>query len=217
MKYILVTSLVLSSAVSAQSPTDQQTTEEANKKRPSWSQGLPERQKVLKPGAPALNVDSSTRSDIEAPIVERVQTEQPKFELEQLEVPTFDHQIEIEAPVLDQTDTQPPQRLDARAKSQRRTLITKEDNPLHDKYQWEVVHTTPIEMPSHLNSKGNIEVIIYIKPDGSVSKVTSRDPDVTSTMLKYVSESIQNWRFEAPNKIGISEVMSKQFAIEIKS
>lgn len=216
MKYTIYISLFLSSAAFAQN-TDEQKTEEINKKRPSWSQGLPERQKVLKPGTPALNLDSTNRSVLETPVIEQVQTEQPKFELEQLEVPTFDHNIEIEAPVLDQVNTQAAQRLDVRAKSSRRSLAAKEVNPLHAKYKWKVLRTTTIEMPSQLKRQSPIDVIIYIKPNGSVSKVTSKDPEVSSTMLKYVSESIQNWQFDAPSKLGIDEIISKKFAIEIQS
>ena len=216
MKHTLLISLFISHAVLAQNPEEQKP-EETSKKRPSWSQGLPERQKVLKPGTSALNIESTDRSEIEAPLIEQLQTEQPKFELEQLEVPAIEHKIKIDAPVLEQVEVMPTQRLGTHVKSQRRPLFVKKTNPLHEKYQWNVLRTTPIEMPSHLNNKRNIDVIIYIKPDGSVSKVTSKDPDVSSTMLKYVSDSIRNWVFDAPEKIGIQDILSKQFAIEIQS
>ena len=162
MKYILYTSLLLSSITSAQG-SEEETSQNNDQKRPSWSQGLPERQKTMKPSAPTLNLDRAERHSLEAPIVEQIATEKPRFELEKLEAPQFDHQIKIEAPVVEPALTeQPVLRLDTLSKTTNRSSISKTTNPLHKEYKWTVLSTTPINMPIHLNHKKNIDVFIFI-------------------------------------------------------
>lgn len=222
MKYLIIISLLLSMNLMAQTA----------KKRPSWSQGLPERQKTLSTNQPKLNVQSDNqRAGIEAPVHDNIATDAPDFELEEFAAPQLNYEIDraiTEQP--DQSEENPTtssnnltsdvryrSRLSAAQRIQKRHSIEKVNNPLHDDYKWQVLSTTPIDIPSHLHSITNLNIEIFIKPDGSVSRVSSTDPNVTSQLLKYVTESVENWQFEAPEKIGISDEMSKNFTIEIES
>ncbi len=204
-------------------------------KRPSWSQGLPERQKA--PTANSINLDFDSRDQSESQVssLDSVSTESPKFELESIEIEALDGEsfgaksIDMEKFKVPEIEYQaepstinPPAseqivRLDSLSKNRNRSIKYKPTNPLHKQYKWQVLSTTPIEMPTHLSSNENITVKIFIKPDGSVSKVTSSDPNLSSLALNYVSDSIEKWLFEAPSKLGINDVMSKNFSIEIKS
>ncbi len=217
MKYVF--NLIVLLASIAQAQTESAATEI---KRPSWSQGLPERHKAPKFEQPSLEIEEQPDTvqtpmiERNAPVIEPILTEQPKFTLEKFDVPEF----EVQSTAPQQTailEDAKPVRLDSLAKKRNRIGGEKQVNPLHQQYHWKVISTQPINIPSHLTSVNNINVKIFLKPNGQVSKVTSNDPNVSSTMLKYASESISNWLFEAPEKIGITEVMSKQFDIEIQS
>lgn len=220
MKYIIIISLLFSVTVKAQT----------DKKRPSWSQGLPERQKTVSTSQPRLSIqDESQSTDVEAPIHDNIAAETPTFELEEFAPPQLKYEINqtaTEQPTQTEENTNSPHsvsgsnyrsRLSAGQRFQKRSSNKTVKNPLHDEYKWQVLSTTPIGVPSHLNNVTNLNIEIFIKPDGSVSRVSSTDPNVTSQLLKYVTESVENWQFEAPEKIGIYDEMSKNFAIEIES
>ena len=194
----------------------------AEQKRPSWSQGLPEREQTTPSNQPNIRIEQDTQNPlIEKPVLENVVTETPAFEMQQFDAPQLNYEVEYKVET-DKSDVT-ALNLNRRSRSisasrfQNRKPTESPENPLHKEYSWEVLNTTPIELPSHLISTNNINIEIYIKPNGSVSRVTSTDPNVSSQMLKLVSESVRNWQFEAPKKIGITDILSKNFDIEIKS
>lgn len=217
MRFFIIFAFLMTSNTQAQS----------EQKRPSWSQGLPERETTLSAGQPVITLKAEQNSqEVASPTIENATTERPEIELEAFKAPQLNYKIQLDEPIkANEIEVSVEEREviarragpDSRVRKNTQDFNSKTVNSLHDDYSWKVLSTTPIEMPGQLSNTESINVDIHINPDGSVEKVTTNDPNVSSRMLKYASKSIENWKFEAPEKLGITDVMSKNFAIEIKS
>ncbi|MCX7545041.1 energy transducer TonB [Marinicella gelatinilytica] len=207
MKYLIIlTALMVTTISHAQTETDT--------KRPSWSQGLPERQSTVQPGNPSLKTDDNRSEPIITPDISEDRPMAPVMDMNIATQPDFDFKIEPEAP---QTPNTEPVRRAGTSHFQKREMVSKEINPLHAQYPWAIVKTTPLDIPSRYATKDTLKVRIYINPEGEVVRVAAGAPDVPALMLKQAQQSIQNWRFEPPKNLGITDTLSKTFTIEIKA
>ncbi len=202
----------------------------ASSKRPSWSQGLPERQAAPVSRIVQTNKVESTETEIDTPSI----GEKPLIETQVLSI-DFQPQPSSEFKVESQASESKPaasKRVDRKAifeqyySSQSRTSDaanqanqpdTIEVNPLIAAYKWQVLKTTPVEVPNSFDKTQPLKVTIQINPQGKVVKVTEADARIPSVVMRHVEKSMLNWRFEAPADIGLSENISRVFEIDIQT
>lgn len=206
MKHLIITCLLIfvTGNLTAQTET----------KRPSWSQGLPERQTSPQPGKPSFNIDESKPTLQSQPHIETQRTITPEIEIELTTQPKLELNV--------QPETEPQPKIDTVRRAGYRRLqqsgpVAQDTNPLHEQYSWTLLKTTPIDIPARHAAKNQLKVRIFINPDGEVIRVAAGAPDVPALMLKQAQKSIENWRFDPPKDIGISDNLSKIFTIEIKT
>lgn len=186
-----------------------------DQKRPSWSQGLPERQATVKPEKQRFNPEPKTTSADTPPSISDERTSAPNLEIDlSTEPPVIElndqPKVSTQAPIITnraeaQTNYYQPQ-------SQTITIVS---NPLLADYSWEILKITPINIPSRLKSSETIKLKIQINPQGKVTRVTSADNNISNMILRYAENSIRSWQFQPPQEIGITENISKIFTIEI--
>lgn len=213
MKYLLTVLVLVTGVTQAQEQTQEQ---QENKKRPSWSQGLPERQAALKPVSKGLRNPAESNVD-HTPEIESIEMQAPALEVQLITTPIKMPATTIENPT---EDTQSPavnsrkKALEQYYSSEPQTTVAV--NPLIAEYNWQVLKTTPIELPSDYSSD-SLVLNIQINPKGKVTKVTVADSNIPDLVLEYAEKSIRKWRFQPPGDIGITENISKVFTIDIKT
>ena len=206
MKHLTLTILLISltSALFAQEQS----------KRPSWSQGLPERQTSQLPGNPGLESKENKTAIQSQPEISIEKPAAPEIKIELSTQPEMEFKVEPNA--IEQPLMQPIRRAGQR-RLNNRTIGEKVSNPLHQQYSWSLVKTEPIDITSRHATKNQLKVRIYINPEGQVVRVAAGAPDVPALMLKEAQQSIQQWQFEPPKEIGITDNLVKTFTIEIKT
>jgi hypothetical protein len=210
MKYITLLCLLISYQISAQ---------EANKKRPSWSQGLPERQASVKQISSMYNQQSPEKPVIDDPIAVDL------LSAPDIDVDIISEPILVPAPELtmaiDSIQADSVSRKDIREQyynndSQESQQSKGLENQLVAQYKWQVLSTTPIQMIGMDGEIESLELIIHINPEGHVIKVAKADASISSRVLQSAEQSIRNWRFQPPAELGIKESISKTFTIDIQ-
>ncbi len=187
-------------------------------KRPSWSQGLPERKSSLKPSGSLLSKSSATDSLVAEPETFD-QAAAPSLDVELVTEPIVVPQPSIE---LNIEPTKPA------ATSRREAMeqyysnngndeIDNSPNPLIADYSWKVLKTTPIEVPEQFSNNESLRLKIQIGPRGRVTRVTVAEAEVPALLLESAERSIMKWKFEPPKKIGIKENISRTFTIDIQT
>ncbi len=205
MKYLIIITALLSATLGYA---------ETQTKRPSWSQGLPERQSSQLPGKPGFTPEPTEPSTQSQPKTNTDRPVAPHLEIELTTQPELDFSTQPEA--IEQRETEPVRRVGYRRLHNRATEEPN-INPLHQQYKWAIVETTPIDIPAHHVTKNQLKVRIFINPNGEVVRVAAGAPDVPALMLKQAQKSIEKWRFEPPKNLGITDNLAKTFTIEIKT
>lgn len=189
--------------------------EDNKKKRPSWSQGLPERQAVPQPGKPAVNVDRPVESEIDAtPEIEPIES---GLELELVTEP-----IVVPQPVIEPVSTQPEvPNVTSRREAFDQYYGGKENSDISQQqalikqYKWSIVKTLPIDIPNDYTGSDSLKLHIQINPKGRVVRVTRADNSIPEYVVESAEKSIRSWRFEPPEDLGIEEVIGKTFTIDV--
>lgn len=189
--------------------------EDNKKKRPSWSQGLPERQAVPQPGKPAVNVDRPVESEIDAkPEIEPIKS---GLELELVTEP-----IVVPQPVIEPVSTQPEvPNVTSRREAFEQYYGGKENSDISQQqalikqYKWSIVKTLPIDIPNDYTGSDSLKLHIQINPKGRVVRVTRADNSIPEYVVESAEKSIRSWRFEPPEDLGIEEVIGKTFTIDV--
>ncbi len=192
--------------------------------RPSWSQGLPERQKAPTAAPSELTIENETDDSQSKPVIDPFEAERPNLDIkidnEPVAVaPIEDIQITPSVPVSNEEDVV---RLDRRSRPgmlnrEKRAENETVDASLLSQYQWQVVKTTPVYIPSEVKDIDTLNVIIHVRPSGRVSKVEAMDDSLSSRAMSQIADSIKEWRFEPPKNVGIDATISKPFEIDIRS
>lgn len=192
--------------------------------RPSWSQGLPERQKAPTAAPSKLTIENETDDSQSKPVIDPFETERPNLDIkidnEPVAVaPIEDIQI---APSVPESTEEDIVRLDRRSSPGAAARAKRVDNKAVDaallsQYQWQVVKTTPVYIPSQVKDIETLKVIIHIRPSGRVSKVEAMDDSLPIRAMSQIADSIKEWRFEPPKNVGIDATISKPFEIDIRS
>lgn len=223
MKHLIIISLLMTLNCHAQDGKQNNQSEEPsegvtkNQKRPSWSQGLPERQSPINPSTSmsSFKVDEKTKSTSEDDL--KLQDgELPSVEIDLVDAPPL-MKLKIE-PVKPTTLTR-QQAFDeyySNKKDEQEESITAV-NPLIAEYKWTPIKTTPIDVTDDFDGSKAIKLKIQINPKGHVTRVTDSETTIPRQLFKSAEKSILNWRFQAPSKIGITENISKTFSIDINT
>ena len=198
--FLMVVGLIFSTSATAQ---------DEEKKKPSWSTGLPERQATPNMNAPAAEV------------------EKPQFEIQQ---PTFidipDTGITL-SEGLNQNFEMPDITID---NSLNKTAEIEQvehqndyaeysavDSTLLDKYQWETIEMEPVIIPKVLYfTYKEVLLEITINPEGKVIKVNRVSDRTSLGVLTYASNAIKKWRFKAPADIGIDGNITKEMVVKLE-
>ncbi len=194
--------------------------ETQRQKRPSWSQGLPERKTALKPSA-SMGVENTSKPksvalnvspEMEKPVV-------PTLEVELVTEPMVlpDPVIEMNVETVQPSSKSRKEAFDQYYGKQNQQNISDETNALLADYKWNVLRTTPIQIPSQFNENDSLRLNIQINPQGRVTRVSLAEGNVPAAVLESAEKSILNWRFQPPGDLGITENISKIFTIDIKT
>jgi len=205
MKHLIIITALLSATLSFA---------ETQTKRPSWSQGLPERQTIQPPGNPGFEPEQSEPSIQSQPTIKAERPITPDIEIDITTQPELE--LKVSPEVIEQPQVEPVRRAGYRRLSNR-SVENKDDDQLYKQYNWSPIKTVPINIPPRHATKNELKVRIYINPDGRVVRVAAGAPDVPAMMLKQAQQSIQQWQFEPPKDIGITDNIAKTFTIEIKT
>jgi len=192
--------------------------QEENKKRPSWSQGLPERQAAPQPGKPAINPGRPGMPELDvAPEIEPIGAD---LGVELVTEPLAVPQPVIEAPA--PAEPAVPTAADRReALEQYYAGDNESDEPdpeqeaLIKQYKWSVLKTSPIDIPSDYAGGDSLKLHIQINPKGRVVKVTRADAGIPEYVVESAEKSIKRWRFEPPGDLGIEQVIGRTFTIDV--
>ncbi len=205
MKYInIIILLIITTSLSAQTQT----------KRPSWSQGLPKRPSTSQPQKPGFEPERSTPTMESQPDIKTDRPLTPAIEIDLATQPELELNIQPEN--IQKSEIESVRRAGHRRLTQRSPDGSNE-NPLYQQYNWHLIKSKPINIPSRYATKNELKVRIYINPNGQVVRVAAGAPDVPTMMLKQAQQSIQQWQFEPPKNIGITDNIAKTFTIEIKT
>lgn len=192
--------IVLSAMVGLIGMTNAWAQDNEDKKKPSWSTGLPERK-----SAPIINTPSSEMA-------------KPTFEIEQpglIELPESDLAVPAG---LQQKFELPEIIIDNSASEDIDESVDYEDidlAQLHN-YSWEILAMEPVKIPKTLSfSNQEVMLEISINPQGEVVKVQRVNDRTSNKILNYANTAIKQWRFKPPAAVGINAIISKIMRIEL--
>ncbi len=217
MKYLIITFLLISFNVDAQEDKASISDDTAkNKKRPSWSQGLPERQSSINTitSMNSLKTNTDTEENLKDDIKFN-KTEMPNIEIDvastkpvmELKIEPVNHNILTRKQVFEQYYSSD--------KKTEKENTTNSDDSLSSAYKWTPIKTSPVNISESFDTNEALKLNIQINPKGDVTRVTSADNSIPRKVFKHVEKSILNWKFQAPEKVGITEKISKTFTIDI--
>lgn len=214
MKHLIILGLLVT--VNGQAQEQQQQEEQ---KRPSWSQGLPERPSSVNPSATVndFKIDKQARL-----------TSTDDRSLETSTLPEVEIELENTQPLVDfKLDVEPIKPAAISRREAFEEYYNDEDNetvaeseavnPLIAEYKWALLKTTPIEVPENSAENTTLKLKIYINSKGHVTRVKEADTNIPNRMFRSAEKSILKWRFQAPSELGITEEISKTFSIDIQS
>ena len=225
MKNVILLSLLLAGLAEAE-----------EKKRPSWSQGLPERTAApsmqvpvtkptdFRPEAPTVDLDVS--DVLENPVMTVAepieQTADPVIEMAD--------EVEVEAPevVAETAEDSADVRLLAAAeplinqpeRTEPTGLIPEVDESLSaDQYSWTIEKQLPVRVSANVFSQYNSVLLkVMINNNGEVvgvDKVIANTPDL---VVQQAERSLKRWRFLAPASEGIkASLLSRVLKVQLSA
>ncbi len=204
-----------------------------DKKKPSWSTGLPERQAAPTMNTPDLNVekpqvDVGQPDVVEMPVTDMA-IERPSFSMPAIEI----------APVTDDANVPPAPKSSSRARQannddepsspvrstinntaqaitagQPYQVLGEQNYP--NGYVWEALVSEPVKIPKSLSfSYKQIQLEVHINPAGEVVKVKRLDDVTSSMLLNYSNRTLKKWQFRPPAEFGIDEVLVNSLLVEM--
>lgn len=221
----------------------------AEKLRPSWSQGLPD-----KPTAAPKNISHKINHD-NLPDEPTIETYEPNTEID-LEINLNRNDINLsrkqqatqavsEKSILTIqqrhmkktiiTTTEPKQKITSQSQihpknskpetessSVTAQATTQSNEPkqapnsTYPAYTWNILKSMPITSPkSYHTDQSTVQLIVTIDPSGRViqTKPTARNED--RVLARHAMRSIKKWRFDAPEKYGIKNPVTKTLSINL--
>ncbi|KAA3645763.1 MAG: TonB family protein [Proteobacteria bacterium] len=219
----------------AQDDDDQKNQSEEQTRRPSWSSGLPERQKTETMVRPNLSQDfkddlTIDRSelglerptvDIPATVTEQEQKQEQEQEPQQ---ETVAPAASIEEPVSD-SQLVPAEAQDVAAEPESLPELQPEPEALPEQpviepaiYEWQVIEEADVDFPlrgirNQVN--GWVDVEVTLNPQGDVVSVQTVDySDEAAIYVEAAEDSLRQWIFQPPQEQGVTELVSKVYRID---
>ena len=183
--------------------------QDEEKKKPSWSTGLPERQVTPSLNAPAAEV------------------EKPQFEIQQptlIDIPEagvtlpegLNEKFEMPAVIIDNS-LGVTEEIQQEEQQNDYADYSAADSSLLDNYQWETIEMEPVIIPKVLYfTYKEVLLEITINPEGRVIKVNRVSDRTSLGVLTYASNVIKKWRFKAPAEIGIDGNITKTMLVKLE-
>jgi TonB family protein len=214
----------------AQDNDDQKDQSEEQTRRPSWSSGLPERQKTESMTRPDLSKDFQDDLTIDRSELglERPVIEMPEADMEQQAEPQEEPAIAIdssEEPVSDDetpVDEVPVEQQPVVAEPEPAPAIEPDPEPVPEiepaTYEWLVIEQAEVNFPSRgirNQINGWVDVEVTLNPQGDVVSAQTVDfSDEAGIYVEAAEESLQNWVFQPPQEQGVTELVSKVFRVD---
>lgn len=186
------------------------------KKRPSWSQGLPERQNAPSAGS-LLSKPKAVIDDTPEQQAIRPELEAPEIDLGFKPKPASEFNVEPVSVDLSLSREEMRESFYESEKDQPEPEVEVVDSALLAQYKWQVVKVTEVEVPNNFDASKALNLNIHINPKGEVIKVVSEDSGLSSRAMRVIEKSIKNWRFEPPADLGIASNINKSFNIDIQA
>lgn len=216
MRHLFILILSMLAGVFCPAVTFAQDDEE--KKKPSWSTGLPERHKT-----PSMNTPDA-------------KVEKPLFEMDQpasIDIPEsdmafpegLDQKFEMPEITINQSAPKEPKQEEPKKEEPKKEEPKKEyavysDNDpfVLDQYQWETIEMEPVKIPKTLYfSHKEVLLEVTINPEGQVLKVARVSDRTPNSILSYANRAIKKWRFKAPSEHGIDGNITDIIRVELFS
>ena len=214
--------------------------QENDGKRPSWSQGLPERHKTAAPNMKnqiptmedGLGADldlGMSRTDIEfeglsKPVV--IKPENKKIDaVEPIEpvhspVVEFDTEAVLQAPSTATSTSHQKSNVNM----QSNVLVQQKEKvqaPVDENaasYLWHVERMVPVQVPKSLAAQHHSVLLkLSIDSQGKVIDVSPVIDQTSPTVMRHAIRYVNQWRFEPPRKQGINHELSRVFNVSIQA
>lgn len=186
-------------------------------KRPSWSQGLPERKnqptpppQIEKPITKPSTNHALFRKQLEN-LSQQNQTlnDSTNHSESFTEIPLLPQQKKLTSADKNHTDFSPI------------TVIqsTRQNKQIPEHYPWEITRLTPVVVPRYWLSKyPTVMLDISINPNGQVNEISVNELNPMPDSLKTrIERSIKRWHFTAPKDYGITENIVRPFEIQLQA
>ena len=179
-------------------------------KRPSWSQGLPQRTDAK---APVIEITKplaeETTSNLNRTIIK------PSHQTQSISAP---------APIFPQPkpmiETAPPESAPSDNIQSTITVIQSKPATINDKphYPWNITRMTAVTAPSFWVKKyPTVHINISIQPNGQVEAIHEvTDKPIPQALMLKIQRTIKQWRFTAPEEYGIQTNLTRPFKIQLQ-
>ncbi len=182
-----------------------QNNKDEDKKRPSWSQGIPERQSTPDMGRPQFDpADSAIEIETSA-VAEGVN----------------DFKLDVITPEITPPATLPdlpePVIRPASADVAVTAAVSAVEAASNDLYDWHIEQQQPVLVPADtLQILDRVMMKISINANGEVVAVEAAQDDLPQDLFNRARKSINQWRFAAPKYQGVEvAILSRVFEINL--
>ncbi len=203
-----------------------QESEETEKKKPSWSTGLPERKTAPSMNAPVTEVGKPDFEMAEPETIEMPESDMEltdglnnEFTMPQITIDnSLSEEVEPEPEPEPVVESKPIETSDVQYEVYAATdSSVNRNSSLAGDYQWEIIKMKPVKVPKTLLYKAqDVMLEITINPLGEVVKVNRVDKRLSDSIFKYANHVIKKWRFEAPESAGIDSNISQTMRVELQ-
>jgi TonB family protein len=208
----------------AQNDDDQTDQSEEQTRRPSWSSGLPEREKSEAMSRPDLSQDFQQDLTIDRSELglERPKVGLPDQEAEDQSTPQDEPSVtteSIEESVSDSNEL-PESEPSVASEPEPEVIIEAEPEPVIEPatYEWLVINQADVEFPSRgvrNQIDGWVDVEVTLNPQGDVVSAQTVDySDEAGIYVEAAEESLRKWTFQPPQEQGVNELVSKVYRID---
>ncbi|MCW8869464.1 MAG: hypothetical protein OQK49_02070 [Proteobacteria bacterium] len=179
-------------------------------KRPSWSQGLPERTDSK---APELKIAKPFNEDKELTLNRTLI--KPNHQTQSISVPSPNYQQQ--KPVIETTfsESNPPD-------NNHSTITVIQSKPaknnINQQYPWNITRMAAVTAPAFWVKKyPSVHINISIQPNGQVESIREiTDKPIPQALMVKIQRAIKQWRFTAPEDYGIHTNLSRPFKIQLQ-
>lgn len=210
----------------AQNNDDQTDQSEEQTRRPSWSSGLPEREKPEAMSRPGLSQDFQQELTIDRSELglERPKVALPDREAEEQSASQDEPSVTTESIEESVSDSNESPESEPSVVAEPEAIIEAEPEPEPEPviepatYEWQVINQADIEFPSRgvrNQINGWVDVEVTLNPQGDVVSAQTVDySDDAGIYVEAAEESLRKWTFQPPQEQGVNELVSKVYRID---